>query len=196
MNKISFLITLALFLSLVSCGNNQSNSKTNNNAEVDNDSIQGIFFETPFGATKEEIITNFSKHGLSLDTYNSTDEVLHFDSKGSRYFSFGGFGWAKCRVMLNNNKLHCIDFYTPQKDKASSLNAYEAIENAVENKYHMLEVTPSDTTVYAKKRGYSKKQKRGVNITCYRYESVGMMIFFTAELTYYDENYESTSDEL
>ena len=196
MNKISFLITLALFLSLVSCGNNQSNSKTNNNTEVDNDSIQGIFFETPFGATKEEIITNFSKHGLSLDTYNSTDEVLHFNSKGSRYFTFGGFGWELCRVKLNNNKLCSIAFYTPQKDKASSLDAFESIENAVENKYQMSDDTPSDTIVYAKKRGYSKKQKRGVIITCYRYESVGNMIFFTAELAYYDDKYKSTSDEL
>lgn len=41
-----------------------------------NESIQSTFFDTSFGATREEVISNFQKHGLTLVDGISDDNIL------------------------------------------------------------------------------------------------------------------------
>ena len=63
-------------------------------------------------------------------------------------------------------------------------------------KYKLTNIEPEDTITYGIKKVFCKS---GINsrIRCYRYESLGKEIFYTAQLRYGDTNIENkVSDEL
>ena len=164
--------------------------------EALNDSIQGVFFDAHFGDTKQDVIKHFKEHGLEVQSYVSTDDKVHFTSKTGGYFSFGGFTWEMLRVGFDNGRLNYISFYNASKDKASALQSYEGVAEAIAKKYKVADVEATDTTVYACKMGYSAEPNRIVNVACYRYETISRDIMIAVDLTYSDNSYKSVSDEL
>lgn len=197
MKKILSLIFICLFC-ICSCNNSNksANNKSSDKDTIYNDNIQGVFFDTPFGASKEELVKNFKKHGFYLNTYISTDALLHFSpSQGSR-FTFGNMGWDILDAGMYNGKFAYIRFMAASKDKATVVNEYDKILSKVSQKYHMMEEVPSDSTIYKISTGYSRSN-RIVSVSCFRYESLSRQIFQGLQLIYRDENLENAvSDEL
>ena len=69
---------------LCSCVNSSKGSSSNIEEQqkvkkdtLYNDSIQGVFFGTPFGASKEEVVKNLEGHGfvLNRDAHNPVDRA-------------------------------------------------------------------------------------------------------------------------
>ena len=196
---IVFLAVLFGFtlVTTTSCSSGKGNKVISEDEKpVDNDSIQSVFFNTPFGSSKDDVIKNFTEHDLMCQKYVSTDEGLHFVSKSGRYFSFGGMNWEMCNVILCNNKFSGIRFYNASNDKAEALKSYEQLHSTVSGKYNLNDVEVSDTTIYAWSTGICEKQNRIINVSCYRYETITKDIMIGVELSYYDKNYVSVSDEL
>ena len=188
----SFLPFIAVLFSLMvitSCfsGKEQDNM---------NESIQTIFFDTSFGATKEEVISNFKKHGFALVSFVSNDNILRFSPINGMYFSFGNMSWEDMRVSLNNNKFCAIEFYNAYKEKFSAESDYNSILSALKAKYKMAEEELSDTLTYKIQRGIDGKGH--VVIVYYqKAESFNNEIWFYSCLLYSDTNIEDEpSDEL
>lgn len=198
------IITFALLaiMILASCsGNGSSNQDAESNDSIQdeqlNDSIQGRFFDTEFGASKEEVIRNFEAHELRYRKNDSTDDALLFMPKAFRTnFTFGGFSWDYVRVYINNGVFYAIEFNNAHKDKASAIQDYDALYERLTAKYVLNNESPSDTTVYKRAVGRSKTE-RSIAISCHRYESVSRDIYIGVSLAYADLKYYSeVNDEL
>ena len=193
------LISVSLFSS---CNKKENNNSSNSIGFVKtdtlwNDHIQGEFFDTQFGASKAELIKNFRKNGLVLNTYASTDNLLHFASSKGKYKTFGGMNWEMVDVNINNNgKFVSITFMNAQDDKASALQNYNGLKSTIEQKYKLTHIEPTDTTLYAADVAYSKTN-RALAISCFRYETIGQQIKIGTSLQYIDKSFEEeVSDEL
>lgn len=162
-----------------------------------NESIQNTFFDTPFGASKEEVIKNFGNHGLHFSQEISNENPLFFCSANSEFFSFGNMSWSCINVFLNNNKFYQIDFYNPKKEKQSAISDYNGILSAISEKYKLTKEEPEDTTTYARSVGYGNNNSR-VKVSCYKYETlVSHELWYTASLSYINDSIaEEPSDEL
>lgn len=202
-NKL-FLIVLSIMLltiCLPSC-NKKESPKANDIGKVAkdtlwNDNIQGEFFGTKFGASKAELIKNFRNHGLILNTYASTDALLHFSSSKGKFKTFGGMNWEIIDVNLNNNgKFVRISFMNASDDKASALQTYNDILSTVSHKYQFMDIETTDTTMYAAAVAFSKLE-RVAAISCFRYETINHQIKIGTILEYVDYSFENeVSDEL
>ena len=194
------IVLLSITIGSTSCKwkvkNNSSNEDSTKVDTLWNAKVQDTFFDTKFGASKEEIIRNFAKHGFRLDKQYSEKDFLIFYHIPKNRFDFGGMIWEKLDVFLTNGKFQSIRFYTPTKDKATAISVFNEIVDVVSEKYKLTTIEPEDTIIYGKKRAYCKS---GVIawIDCYRYESLGKSIYYTTELGYGDTNItEEVSDEL
>lgn len=190
--RLFFIIAIiALIIGGTACkGKGNKNTSSEDSTKVDtlwNAKVQDTFFDTKFGASREEVIENFAKHGFSLYEDYSQDNFLVFNHTPKDIFEFGGMLWENLHVHLVNDKFYAIRFYTPTKDKATAISDFKRIAEVVSQKYKLTEIESEDTTIYYKKRMYSKSGITGV-IVCYRYESADKEIFYTAELGYYDSN--------
>lgn len=166
---------------------------------VFNEKIQGVFFDTPFGASKEDVIKNFEAHGLNYIKYTSTETLLHFGPRRGKYFSFGNMSWELLDVMMSNDKFFHIRFMSPSEDKATTINAYDNVLSIVSSKYEMMEEVPEDTMVYKIAAGYTKNHpRRVVVVSCFKYESVSRRMLQGFSLEYADERFynNEVSDEL
>ena len=198
----STLILVLVSLSSISCNKKKDKSGSNNFGVVKtdtlwNDHIQGEFFNTPFGSTKAELIKNFRKNGLELNTYTSTDNLLHFSSSKGKYKTFGGMNWEMIDVLINNNgKFNLIRFMNASDDKASALQSYNNLLSTISQKYQLTTIEPKDTSVYAASAAYSKTN-RLAGIGCFRYETIGQEIKIGIMLEYRDISFDNeVSDEL
>lgn len=185
---------------MFSCKNAKSGKASDiDSSKVDtlwNEKVQNVFFDTPFGASKREVIKNFAKHGVSYNRVLSSEQRLVFDHMGSKYYNFGGMSWELLNVYIYDGKFSAISFYTPIKDKAEAISNYEGIADVLSKKYYLTTIEPDDSTVYGVQCALSKSNIIAI-VTCYRYESVEKEIFYTAELSYADTNIEEeVSDEL
>lgn len=195
---ILFLLSTAM--TMFSCKNTiKGNVSDKDSTKVDtlwNEKVQNEFFDTPFGASKQEVVKNFAKHGFTYNKVLSTEQRLVFDHQGSRYYNFGGMSWQLLNVFITDGKFSAISFYTPIKDKATAISNYESIADVLSKKYYLTSIEPDDSTVYGVQCALSKSNIIA-QVSCYRYESVGKEIFYTAELSYADTNIEDeVSDEL
>ncbi len=199
--RFFFIISIiSMIIGGTACkGMGNKNTSSDDSTKVDtlwNAKVQDTFFDTKFGASREEVIKNFAKHGFTLDKSLSTDASLAFDYNKSQYYTFGGMIWEILDVYLTDGKFSEIRFYAPQKDKAAAISRYEKIADELSKKYKLTNIEPEDTITFGIKKVFCKS---GINsrIRCYRYESVGKEIFYTAELRYEDTNIKNkVSDEL
>jgi len=189
---------LATTITVFSCKNNNSVKVSDKDStKVDtlwNEKVQNEFFDTPFGASKKEVIKNFAKHGFTYNKVLSSEQRLVFDHQGSRYYNFGGMSWELLNVYINDGKFSAISFYTPIKDKAEAISNYEGIADVLSKKYYLTSIEPNDSTVYGVQCALSKSNIIA-QVSCYRYESIGKEIFYTAELSYADTNIENEISE-
>lgn len=198
-SRIIFIIAaIVVVLGSLTCGGSGCSQSKDKIDTLWNETVQNVFFDTPFGASRDEVIKNFAKHGFTLNRSVSNDTWLAFDYNKSDYYSFGGMTWENLNVFLTNGKFSSIEFYNPKKDKAEALDAYNGIVKELSGKYKLttIEPEPGDTTVYGKKNAYSKSGCRAW-VKCYRYESIGNEIFYTATLGYINDSIANeVSDEL
>ena len=163
--KFLFAMLIAFSLCQFSCSNNNTKSdkesdKSQNDTIIYNDNIQDTFFGTSFGTRKDTLIQNFFKHELITDESLCTDWYIPFVNYNTKFVSFGGYNWNYIDVSFSNDKFYSIRFHNTHKDKASALESYSNLLNAISSKYNMTEITPSDTTIYKKSIGYSNQRKK------------------------------------
>ena len=208
--SISFLPFIAVLFSLMaitSCSKSTDSGKEQPTKDVNeagqsiikpnmNESIQTTFFDTSFGATKEEVVSYFKKHGLTIHKSFSDDNILRFTSTLGESFSFGNMSWSHINVYLKNNKFYGIEFCNFYKEKFSAESDYNSILSALKAKYKMAEEVPSDTLTYKIQKGVDEKG-HVVQVDFLKGESVDHKTWYYSYLRYGDLNIlNEPSDEL
>ena len=192
----TFFVLFGAMAFVIGCHSGDGTGASSSNDTLYNDSIQGVFFDTPFGASREILISNFLNHGLAVINDYSTNEEIHFYPINGNLFSFGNMTWEMVDVLFSNGKFCVIRFQNAGNDKAEALNDYDYVLSKVSAKYKMSESEIQDTTVYKASYGVSKNN-RVVSVRCYRYESFSKKIMQGVELRYRDDNIANkVSDEL
>lgn len=177
-----------------------SNKTTSNKEELDtvwNEKVQNSFYDLKLGTptSVEQIVNSLEKQGFYFIKEYSTDESLHFRFLESQYFTFGGLTWEMLDIYREGDVLQAVYFRNSSLDKAESIQNYNNIKNAIENKYLPTSVQPKDTTIY-KKTLYFGKNNVGAAVSCYRYETVAKKIMIGTELSYSQKNIKPANDEL
>ncbi len=192
-------LIVASCICICSCKNSNNSANSSNTADQDtvyNENIQSVFFDTPFGANKEEVIKKFKIHDFIPHTQTSSDAFIHFLPRSSQKYSFGNMTWDMLDVGFVNGKFTYIRFMNASKDKVSAIHNYENVLSSVSAKYEMMEQIPEDTTIYKMSIGYSKVN-RLISVYCFRYETISKEIRIGTVLQYYDKNFDNeVSDEL
>ena len=140
--------TLLTFIFLVSCfcACGSSNKKDIpygfKEAGESNESTQGEFFGTPYGASIEELVANFDIAGFSLDTKKSTDDMLFFNYRNDKLFGFEGKGWENMMVYFVDNQFCEISFFNIFNNKDDALKDYDDLLKKISSKYKMTEMEP------------------------------------------------------
>lgn len=194
------IIIMSLITGIVfnSCN---SNKTTSNKEELDtvwNEKVQNSFYDLKLGTptSVEQIVNSLEKHGFYFVKEYSTDEILHFRFRESRYFSFGGLSWTMLDMYRKGDVLEEVSFRNSSLDKAESIQGYNNIKNAIENKYLPTSVQPKDTTTYEKTL-YFGRNNVGATISCFRYETVSKEIMISTTLSYWTmKNIKPANDEL
>lgn len=194
------IIIMSLITGIVfnSCN---SNKTTSNKEELDtvwNEKVQNSFYDLKLGTptSVEQIVNSLEKHGFYFVKEYSTDEILHFRFRESRYFSFGGLSWTMLDMYRKGDVLQEVSFRNSSLDKAESIQGYNNIKNAIENKYLPTSVQPKDTTTYEKTL-YFGRNNVGATISCFRYETVSKEIMISTTLSYWTmKNIKPANDEL
>lgn len=194
------IIIMSLITGIVfnSCN---SNKTTSNKEELDtvwNEKVQNSFYDLKLGTptSVEQIVNSMEKQGFYFVKEYSTDEILHFRFRESRYFSFGGLSWTMLDMYRKGDVLEAVSFRNSSLDKAESIQGYNNIKNAIENKYLPTSVQPKDTTTYEQTL-YFGRNNVGATISCFRYETVEKKIMIGTTLTYCTmKNIKPANDEL
>ena len=178
-----------------------SNKTTSNKEELDtvwNEKVQNSFYDLKLGTptSVEQIVNSLEKHGFYFIKEYSTDESLHFRFLESQYFTFGGLTWEMLDIYREGDVLQAVSFRNSSLDKAESIQGYNNIKNAIENKYLPTSVQPKDTTTYEKTL-YFGRNNVGATISCFRYETVSKEIMISTTLSYWTmKNIKPANDEL
>lgn len=193
------IIIMSLITGIVfnSCN---SNKTTSNKEELDtvwNEKVQNSFYDLKLGTptSVEQIVNSLEKHGFYLIKEYSTDESLHFRFHESQYFTFGGLTWEMLDIYREGDVLQAVYFRNSSLDKAESIQNYNYIKDAIENKYLPTSVQPKDTTIYEKTLYFGRNNVRAA-VSCYRYETVTKKIMIGTELSYSQKNIKPANDEL
>lgn len=193
------IIIMSLITGIVfnSCN---SNKTTSNKEELDtvwNEKVQNSFYDLKLGTptSVEQIVNSLEKHGFYFIKEYSTDESLHFRFLESQYFTFGGFTWEMLDIYREGDVLQAVYFRNSSLDKAESIQNYNYIKDAIENKYLPTSVQPKDTTIYEKTLYFGRNNVRAA-VSCYRYETVTKKIMIGTELSYSQKNIKPANDEL
>ena len=193
------IIIMSLITGIVfnSCN---SNKTTSNKEELDtvwNEKVQNSFYDLKLGTptSVEQIVNSMEKHGFYFIKEYSTDESLHFRFHESQYFTFGGLTWEMLDIYREGDVLQAVYFRNSSLDKAESIQNYNYIKNAIENKYLPTSVQPKDTTIYEKTLYFGRNNVRAA-VSCYRYETVTKKIMIGTELSYSQKNIKPANDEL
>ena len=184
-------------ISFISCNSNKTASNTEELDTVWNEKVQNSFYDLKLGTptSVEQIVNSLEKQGFYFIKEYSTDESLHFRFLESQYFTFGGLTWEMLYIYRKGDVLQGVSFMNCSLDKAESIQNYNNIKNAIENKYLPTSVQPKDTTIY-KKTLYFGKNNVGAAVSCYRYETVAKKIMIGTELSYSQKNIKPANDEL
>ena len=177
-----------------------SNKTTSNKEELDtvwNEKVQNSFYDLKLGTptSVEQIVNSLEKHGFYFFKEYSTDESLHFSFRKSQYFTFGGLSWEMLDIYRKGDVLQAVSFSNCSLDKAESIQGYNNIKNAIENKYLPTSAQPKDTTTYEQTLYFGKNNVRAV-VSCYRYETVTKKIMIGTALSYSQKNIKPANDEL
>lgn len=193
------IIIMSLITGIVfnSCN---SNKTTSNKEELDtvwNEKVQNSFYDLKLGTptSVEQIVNSLEKHGFYFIKEYSTDESLHFRFLESQYFTFGGLTWEMLDIYREGDVLQAVYFRNSSLDKAESIQNYNYIKDAIENKYLPTSVQPKDTTIYEKTL-YFGRNNVGAAVSCYRYETVTKKIMIGTSLSYSQKNIKPANDEL
>ena len=194
------IIIMSLITGIVfnSCN---SNKTTSNKEELDtvwNEKVQNSFYDLKLGTptSVEQIVNSLEKHGFYFIKEYSTDESLHFRFLESQYFTFGGLTWEMLDIYREGDVLQTVYFRNSSLDKAESIQNYNYIKDAIENKYLPTSVQPKDTTTYEKTL-YFGRNNVGATISCFRYETVSKEIMISTTLSYWTmKNIKPANDEL
>lgn len=197
--KKLFVLLIVSCICICSCKKSNNSANSSNTVKQDtvyNENIQSVFFDTPFGASKEEVIKKFKLHDFIPDTQTSSDALIHFHPIQSQNYSFGNMTWDMLDVGFVNGKFNYIRFMNASKDKVSAIQNYENVLSSVSAKYEMMEQVPEDTTFYKMSIAYSKVN-RYVSVYCLRYETISKEIMIGTVLEYLDRSFNNeVSDEL
>ena len=193
------IIIMSLITGIVfnSCN---SNKTTSNKEELDtvwNEKVQNSFYDLKLGTptSVEQIVNSLEKQGFYFIKEYSTDESLHFRFHESQYFTFGGLTWEMLDIYREGDVLQAVYFRNSSLDKAESIQNYNYIKDAIENKYLPTSVQPKDTTIYEKTLYFGRNNVRAA-VSCYRYETVTKKIMIGTELSYSQKNIKPANDEL
>lgn len=198
MNKLVLFFGVLLGVCLCSCSSNKTASNTEELDTVWNEKVQNSFYDLKLGTptSVEQIVNSLEKHGFYFVKEYSTDELLHFGFRQSQYFTFGGLSWEILDIYRKGDVLQAVAFKNCSLDKAESIQDYNNIKNAIENKYLPTSVQPKDTTTYEKTL-YFGRNNVGATISCYRYETVSKKIMISTTLSYWTmKNIKPANDEL
>lgn len=149
-SKIFILFCLLIEISFISCNSNKTASNTEELDTVWNEKVQNSFYDLKLGTptSVEQIVNSLEKHGFYFIKEYSTDESLHFRFHESQYFTFGGLTWEMLDIYREGDVLQAVYFRNSSLDKAESIQNYNYIKDAIENKYLPTSVQPKDTTIY------------------------------------------------
>lgn len=198
MNYKIIIMSLITGIIFNSCN---SNKTTSNKEELDtvwNEKVQNSFYDLKLGTptSVEQIVNSLEKHGFYFIKEYSTDESLHFRFHESQYFTFGGLTWEMLDIYREGDVLQAVYFRNSSLDKAESIQNYNYIKDAIENKYLPTSVQPKDTTIYEKTL-YFGRNNVGATISCFRYETVSKKIMISTTLSYWTmKNIKPANDEL
>ena len=198
MNKLVLFFGVLLGICLCSCSSNKTGSNTKELDTVWNEKVQNSFYDLKLGTptSVEQIVNSLEKHGFYFIKEYSTDESLHFRFHESQYFTFGGLTWEMLDIYREGDVLQAVYFRNSSLDKAESIQNYNYIKDAIENKYLPTSVQPKDTTTYAQTR-YFGRNNIGATVSCYRYETVEKKIMISTTLSYWTmKNIKPANDEL
>lgn len=196
-SKIFILFCLLIEISFISCNSNKTASNTEELDTVWNEKVQNSFYDLKLGTptSVEQIVNSLEKHGFYFIKEYSTDESLHFRFHESQYFTFGGLTWEMLDIYREGDVLQAVYFRNSSLDKAESIQNYNYIKDAIENKYLPTSVQPKDTTIYEKTLYFGRNNVRAA-VSCYRYETVTKKIMIVTELSYSQKNIKPANDEL
>lgn len=147
MRKRTIIIPTLLLLLSCFCACGGGNNKEDipygfKEAAEFNDSTQRVFFNTPYGASKEELISNFDFAGFSVDTQKSTDDLLYFKYRDDKHFGFEGKGWENLEVYFVNDKFCEIIFFNIFDDEDKAMKDYDDLLKKISKTYKMTEMEP------------------------------------------------------
>ena len=162
--------------------NNTQSSKPKVDTQL-NDRVQDTFFGATLGDDILVVYEKFVQHGFELLDYYSTDVVLHFKPKYSRFFSFGNMNWELVDVYAQNRRFKAISVQRTSNDKESILRAFEDLKNNISNKYSIVNVENQDTMIYAKFMVFGRNNTDAM-IKCEKYETISGDNRFRVSLTY------------
>lgn len=196
-SKIFILFCLLIEISFISCNSNKTASNTEELDTVWNEKVQNSFYDLKLGTptSVEQIVNSLEKQGFYFVKKYSTDELLHFRFRQSQYFTFGGLTWEMLDIYREGDVLQAVYFRNSSLDKAESIQNYNYIKDAIENKYLPTSVQPKDTTIYEKTLYFGRNNVRAA-VSCYRYETVTKKIMIGTELSYSQKNIKPANDEL
>ena len=196
-SKIFILFCLLIEISFISCNSNKTASNTEELDTVWNEKVQNSFYDLKLGTptSVEQIVNSLEKQGFYFIKEYSTDESLHFRFHESQYFTFGGLTWEMLDIYREGDVLQAVYFRNSSLDKAESIQNYNYIKEAIENKYLPTSVQPKDTTIYEKTLYFGRNNVRAA-VSCYRYETVTKKIMIGTELSYSQKNIKPANDEL
>ena len=196
-SKIFILFCLLIEISFISCNSNKTASNTEELDTVWNEKVQNSFYDLKLGTptSVEQIVNSLEKHGFYFIKEYSTDESLHFRFHESQYFTFGGLTWEMLDIYREGDVLQAVYFRNSSLDKAESIQNYNYIKDAIENKYLPTSVQPKDTTIYEKTLYFGRNNVRAA-VSCYRYETVTKKIMIGTALSYSQKNIKPANDEL
>lgn len=196
-SKIFILFCLLIEISFISCNSNKTASNTEELDTVWNEKVQNSFYDLKLGTptSVEQIVNSLEKQGFYFIKEYSTDESLHFRFLESQYFTFGGLTWEMLDIYREGDVLQAVYFRNSSLDKAESIQNYNYIKDAIENKYLPTSVQPKDTTIYEKTLYFGRNNVRAA-VSCYRYETVTKKIMIGTELSYSQKNIKPANDEL
>lgn len=197
-NKFFVVICLVLAIGTNSCNNKQTASNKKELDTVWNEKVQDTFYGLTLGmpVSVAQMTQMLGQHGFFLCQRVSTEELLHFASSESQYFSFGGCTWEMLDIIRNGDVLTSVRFMNCSLDKAEALSNYNDIKGVVETKYSPTLAFPKDTTVYARTH-YFGKNKIVATVACFRYETPSRKIRIGTILEYWTvKNTKAVNEEL
>ncbi|MBQ2375850.1 MAG: energy transducer TonB [Bacteroidales bacterium] len=115
---------------------------------------QETFFGVKFGASEQEVIDDFKKHGLVINGkifHESGDTLWLFIAEKKEYINYLKYDWNYVAVQFSDSKLGYIEFSRSFDKKDQAMNRYaEVASRKLAKKYEMVEVIRDTEDVIAR----------------------------------------------